>query len=98
MALLLSGTSIDGRVLTSIIPETTKTYTLYFPEGSNQLIRPLGGIAVAQLNIPYPGVWREEQFEKAYTWSTRYVPLRGGTNRRFVLQFRGQGILYEFHD
>lgn len=97
MALLASGTSVEGRVITSIQPTASQALTLYFPDIDFSVIRYLGGIFIAQVDTPIAGVYRQEQWEKVYTYSTRYEPIRGGSARRIGLQFALTGFDWQLH-
>lgn len=98
MVLVASGVSSVGKqVLTGVTPIASRGYTLYFPGLDFAFYGLLGGISMAQINTPVSGVFRSEQFEPVWNYSTRYEPIRVGS-RVFVLWFKAGGLDWQFWD
>jgi len=98
MALLASGTSVRGRLITNLAPATTSTYRVYFPDLPFNYTRLLGGICSVQPDRPVTGVWSAEEFTTLWTYSTRWVPLRGSADRRICLYFSVADLNWQLWD
>ncbi len=94
MPLVTSGVTTFGRqlILSTI---NNQTYTLYFPTLTVDNVGYIGGVSVVQVDVPIPGVIREENFIKLYTYSTRLPPPASLTGRRWYLQTPVSGLSWQ---
>lgn len=96
MALVVAGeTSFGRRLMLDNIQ--SGSYTLYFPSLSVENRTFFGGVSVVQVNTPYSGILREEDWIPLYTYSTRLLPPSNLSGRAWYLWVDVSGLQWELH-
>lgn len=97
MALLLSGTSAKGRLITSLLLVSGATYTLFFPEHPLLLVKYNGVVEVLQRDDPFPGEYSQRQVLELWTRAHRLGVGTLPTNNFLAFTWHLAGIKYEVH-